>query len=265
MDRGLLSQPEVIAASRQFVCIRVPTYEDKSIEAFSQRLYVGRSGNVENTTFALLSPNAEQNLVRAGRSPQDRYATPAEMAKGLQAIAAKYPVNASESNKTPPLPVAADVRLAVNIAASDRLPLVVVVAANEQVRAALESKMAGLAWSDEFLGQFIYATAASSTNLESVTGAESRDGVLLLEPDKFGQDGRVVKQLAADVSSEQLAAAMRTVIAAHQKAAKDSRTHRAEGERAGAFWETKLSIGDPHEVSARERTKAAIQRIQPGK
>ena len=110
---------------------------------------------------------------------------------------------------------------------------------------------------------------------------------------------RVVKQLASDASSEQLATAMRAVIVAHPKVAKDSRTHRgcerigsgtrqssvfsansevwrlplrkssqphrAEGERVGAFWETKLSIGDPHEVSARERTKAAIQRLQPGK
>ena len=97
MDRGLLSQPEVIIASRQFVCIRVPTYEDKSVETFTQRLFVGRSGNVENTTFALLSPDAEEKLVRAGRSPQDRYATPAEMAKGLREIAAKYPAKAAES------------------------------------------------------------------------------------------------------------------------------------------------------------------------
>ncbi|MFT7643709.1 MAG: hypothetical protein ACI9G1_005475, partial [Pirellulaceae bacterium] len=32
-------------------------------------IFVSRSGNIENTTFSILTPDGKKSLVRAGRSP----------------------------------------------------------------------------------------------------------------------------------------------------------------------------------------------------
>src|SRR6478672_6574072 len=102
MDRSFLSRPEVIAASRRFVCVRLTTYEDESEARFSAGLLLGRSGNVENTTFAILAPDGKTKLTRAARSARQVYADAAAMARGMDEVAAKYP--AKPDGRTPPLP-----------------------------------------------------------------------------------------------------------------------------------------------------------------
>ena len=68
MDRSFLSQPEVIAASRHFVCVRLTTYEDKEEGEFLKSFHVTRSGELENTVAALLAPDGKRQLARASRS-----------------------------------------------------------------------------------------------------------------------------------------------------------------------------------------------------
>lgn len=63
MDRSFLSRPEVVRASRQFVCIRLATYESFEEAQMLRGIFLGGSGQVENTTFALLSPDGKTPLV----------------------------------------------------------------------------------------------------------------------------------------------------------------------------------------------------------
>ena len=69
MDRSFLRQPAVVAASRSFVCARLATYESEAERKILASIYVGRNGEVQNTTFTILSPDGKRVLVRAGRSP----------------------------------------------------------------------------------------------------------------------------------------------------------------------------------------------------
>lgn len=261
MDRSFLSRPEVIAASRRFVCVRLTTYEDELEARFNAGLMLGRSGNVENTTFAVLAPDGKTKLTRAARSAKQVYADAAAMARGLDAIAAKYPPKPGDG-RTPPLPVTLTARLGLDVAASDCQPLVLVVAKDETARATLEAAVAELAWGREFLGRFVYASTESAKELPGVPGLPTADGVTLIEPDPLGQAGTVVKRVpAADVKRD-LAPVMRAALGAHKTAPKSERQHRAEAVKQGAFWETKLPVGDPMEAAARERTKQAMERAK---
>lgn len=261
MDRSFLSRPEVIAASRRFVCVRLTTYEDEAEAQFNATLMLGRSGNVENTTFAILAPDGKTKLTWAARSAKGVYADAAAMARGMSEIAAKYPAKPGDG-RTPPLPVTLTARLGLDVAAGDCRPLVLMVGKDEAARAALETAVAELAWGDEFLGRFVYATAGSANDLPGVKGLPVTDGVALIEPDPFGQAGAVAKFVPAAAGSRKLADAMRDVLTAHKGGTKNERAHRAEAVKQGAFWETKLPVGDPMEAAARERTRQAMERAK---
>lgn len=262
MDRSFLSQPDVIAASRRFVCIRLTTYENEAETKFMENLFVGRSGEVENTTLALLAPDGKTRLARVGRSTRGLFTDAADMAKTLERIASRYPAT-DAGTATPALPIALDARLGLNVAASDGLPLAVVVARDASTRIALERRLAELAWSEAFVGRFTYATAATPDELKSVPEMPAQDGIVLIAPDTYGQKGRIVAKVGAAEPAEGLTAALRTALAAYHAQSKDARAHRLQGQRDGAFWETKLPVTDPQEARQRERTKQAIGERKP--
>src|SRR5262249_42122545 len=149
-----------------------------------------RSGELENSVFCIMSPDGKNKLVRGARSMRQIYSDAADMAEGMKRVADKCTVSGSPSA----LPLVTNVCLAIDIAAADSQPLVVVVAKDEAGRARLTKQVSALAWGDDFIGRFVYvkATAADWSNVE---GAKIESGVLVLAPDKFGQKGRVLSQV----------------------------------------------------------------------
>jgi hypothetical protein len=260
MDKSFLSQPAVVAASRNFVCIRLTSYEDPTEMAFCRSLFIGRSGDAENTTFTILSPDGKQPLVRTGRSTQQVWANAAAMAAGMNKIASEYPTAPTTSQS--PLPITLDARLGLDVAASDNLRLVVVVASNPVARNELEAKVAASAWTKELLGRYTYATASQIADIPALQAATISEGVLVIEPDAFGQKGKVIAQLPGGASAEQLAKLLRENTSG-QRAAKNMQQHRAEGIRQGAFWEPKLPVTDREENNARARSKKAMDKSKP--
>ena len=69
MDGSFLSDDQVVVASREYVCIRLATYEDEREAEFLRRVFTGRSAALENTVFAILSADGTKPLVRSGRGP----------------------------------------------------------------------------------------------------------------------------------------------------------------------------------------------------
>ena len=67
MDQSLWSDPLVIEASRKFVCARLATYEDKDEGAMLKSIYRGRSGELDNTVFTVLSHDGKSR-VEPGRT-----------------------------------------------------------------------------------------------------------------------------------------------------------------------------------------------------
>jgi hypothetical protein len=258
MDRSFLSQPDVINASRQFVCVRLTTYEDEKEAEFCRSLFIGRSGDQENTTFAILAPDGKTKLVRAGRSTRQLFANAADMARQMNEIATRYPAKIEETAKTSVLPITLTARLGVDVAASDGQPLIVVLAADDAARSKLEARLASLAWGKEFIGQFVYASAAKTKEIPGVVGLQQRDSFVFVEPDKFGQKGELVRQVDSEAEVERVVNSMQATLTAHHKTVKNERFFRVEAIKAGAFWDTKLPVTDREEAMARARTKQQI-------
>src|SRR5689334_16637520 len=132
MDRSFLSQPEVIAASRKFVCVRLTTYENKDEANFLKAFKVTRSGELENTVFTILSPDGKRSLDRASRSARQTFGDSQRMASTMERIARDFETKKSAQGQLPELPRVTNVRLAVNVAACDNQPLVILFARDEK-------------------------------------------------------------------------------------------------------------------------------------
>ena len=88
MDRSFLSDEQLIKASRDFVCIRTATYEDKTEAIFLKSTFLGRAGgDLRNFGFCILSPDGKRQLRRSNRGPNFTYANSKEMVADLRQIA----------------------------------------------------------------------------------------------------------------------------------------------------------------------------------
>lgn len=257
MDRSFLSQPKVIEAARGFVAIRLMTYEDKEEGALLKALVPTGSGELENTDFAILSPDGKRKLVRPGRSAREAFGDAAHMAAAMNRIAASYRAKRQAGDETPSLPVIANVRLAIDVAACDNRPLVVIFAADSLTQDRLGKQLRSLAWSDHFLGRFLYVTAARAGELKAITGMGKDPGIAIVESDRFGLHGKVLRWFGATQPIEQLARVMDEGLAQFDRQPASFGTHVRTGHRQGIFWQTKIPVTDPHEQAARERGRSS--------
>ncbi len=128
MDRSFLFQPNVIEASRDFVCVRLSSYENDEESQFLKMFMRTRSGAQENSSFAILAPDGKTKVTGGGRSAGQSYTDAAEMAREMKKLANKY------ENKKPitQLPLTETVRLGLDIAAADSQPFVLIVAKDQE-------------------------------------------------------------------------------------------------------------------------------------
>lgn len=252
MDRSYLSQRSVITASRDFVCVRLATYEDASEADFLRAFTPTRSGQLENTVFGILAPDGTHKLIRSSRGPDHLFNGPQDMAKALIKIAANYP--GVPTPAPAPLPLVAHVKLAINVAAADNLPLVVVTARDADQRKILEERLAVLAWKDEFIGHFVFASGTGQ-DLAALDGVQQDAALVIAEPEQFGRSARVMGSLPADASSAQIARLLRAAVSQFTPMDKTFVNHVREGQRRGIFWEPATPVTDPMEIRARERGK----------
>lgn len=251
MDRSFLSDQAVVIASRQFVCARLATYEDSEESKLLKDLVSTRSGELENSVFAILAPDGVSKLVRPGRSMRMGYRDAAAFAKALEAIAAQYP----GKPVTPPmsLPVAASVPLALTVAAADSLPLVILPSDADQ---AMVDTITRLAWTPELVGRLQYARARDPKDLQHVKGlpAGSVQDIQVVTPDEFAQGGEVAATLKSG-QPDSWEALLRSVVGRHTVQVKSMRDHLPEGKRKGVFYEPANPVTDPMELRARERNR----------
>ncbi|MFK7767860.1 MAG: hypothetical protein AB8B55_11615 [Mariniblastus sp.] len=255
MDESFLSDEKVIAASREFVCIRLATYEDDAEAEFLKTVYVSRDGDLENTVFALISPDTKTNLCRPGRAPNFAFRTPEKLADAMKEIAAKYKPNKEEFAKAQRLPQLKNVRLGLNVSSCDGLPSIVCVADSEEDLNTMRAKLTPLAFADELAGKFVYASTVDATELKSVKGYDGKPGFLLIQPGEYGVDGKLVSALATDVSSDKLETAMIEHAKSTAKTSKNHRDHVNNGSKAGAWWDTEIPVTDQGSLKATERNK----------
>ena len=272
IDNGWLLKDEVVAASRDFVCIRLTSYESAEEAAFVTKL----QGNPVNTVFAILTPDALPALAMKGlgRGPGELFADTADMVKQMGEVAAKYAVGvaATKADGQPALPITIDARLGLAVASADLQPLALVIAPDEKTRAALEAKLAVLAWSNDLRGRFTYASADSLGGLkldgldtlksDAFKSGAFKSGVLLIEPDVFGVEGKIVSAIDATNVDKMLSDAMHAVSAKHVRAAKSREQLKRLALANGIFFETGIPVSGKKEAEDRAKFKAQIEEAQ---
>ena len=240
MDRSFLSDKAVVEASRRFTCIRLATYESQKEADVLATIFLGREGTVENTTFAILSPDGGRELIRGGRSPSRQFRSASALAGRMDAIAKRYDRN---SRATPPLPGMATVRLSLNVAACDGRPLVIGYAKTSNAAKKLEAKLAKIAWSKTFLGRAEWVVTSKGDDLKKI-GLKPATGIHVVQPDTYGLKARLLGTVK-DTQKKSLAK-LEAAIAKHQAESKTSGRHIRNARRAGLHWETAIPITDSH-------------------
>lgn len=225
------------------------TYENAQEAEFMQSLW--RPGApLENTIFAFLDPNGRA-LTRGARAPDGFFRSPSEMAQYLSRLSSEYPAH----NSPQTLPAVETIRLGLNVAACDKLPLAIVVGDSRSL-SQLEARLAPLAWRSDFTGAMTYA-AGGRSELGAVSGANLSTGYLFVLPDQFGVTGQLLAQLPATASASELERAMKSTIAFSHPKIVDHREHIRQGRMQGISWQSLLPVTDPatlfHDQMERER------------
>ncbi|MDC3379087.1 hypothetical protein OAX78_02260 [Planctomycetota bacterium] len=239
MDGGLLSDERLIEASRKFVCIRLLTYESSEEAEFLGSLGETARGGVRNTSFVLLAPDGT-HLSESGRSPRMALGGTeddegvANLLDAMSRIAEEYPGNAAAEAGTPPVPYLVDVRRALNTAACDLQPLVVV-SVDSARRGDVEAALAQAAWSDDLRGRFAFVSAGDPAELSEIEGAPTGDAVFVVRPGTYGLTGTQVAT-TTELSASALRDALERGLDLGRPSAKGMRELRA-GMRQGVGWE----------------------------
>ena len=202
-------------------------------------IFVGGSGQLENTTFALLSPDGKKPLTYAGRSPDWAFANARQMAIRMEQISGEY---ADRSTKNCELPAVANLRLALNVAACDNLPVVVALADDPGQRKQYETRLATVASHPALLGRAIYCVESQKTATSLVQG-RLKPGFAVIQSSKFGLDGRLLAWI--DANSPHLQSELAAAIDLYRSQAKDALSHIREGNQQGIYWQTRIPVTDP--------------------
>ncbi len=225
-----------MAASRKWICVRLATFEDADEAAFLQTFFGRR--DLPNTAFVLLAPDGRTRLTRTQRGPLGLVGEatddgPAELARYLDRVAADYQA------KTAPaaLPQTLDFRRALNVAACDSQPLLVLLAPGEAGRSAASARIAKLAWDARYVGRLQYAVVADAADLEALDRRPAGSGVLLVEPGRFGLTGQVVDEIPLK-DLARLPARIDTFLKERTPPDKEHRRHVRDGRRNGIKWQT---------------------------
>lgn len=260
MDRSFLSQKNVVDASRKFVCIRLATYEDAAEAAFMKSLYVGRSGQLENTTFAILAPDGRTKLSATGRAPFHAFRNANDMARGMNRMVAKY----AGGNAAPliggTLPELANVELGLNVSAADNLPLIVTYAPDPDALDAIHAKLSEVIWQESLAGQFSFVGVLDTTKLSVISGlnldaGSASAGLVVAEPDQFGLSGKALAQFGANVSTQELTESLEGIVERFPRIHKSHDSHVQLGIQLGIDWESQIPETDIQSIEAKRRMR----------
>ena len=243
MDRRFLSDEQIIKISRDFVCIRLATYEDKTEAVFLKETFLGqRGGDLRNFGYCILSPDGKKKLRRSDRGPNYVYADAKAMAADLRQVASQYSGKTKENKSDRTVPRMKSVRLAVNVASCDGLPSVIVVGKNQIEVDLLNKKLNSVIWDEALIGRFIYASTTNLDDLKIVSGAASKTGILVVEPDPFGMKGKLITAIKATASNDDLKQSLAKAADDFTRNAKTHGTHVRDGRRSGTTWKTEVEV-----------------------
>ena len=260
MDRSFLSNAKVIEASRDWVCIRLATYEDAAEAEFLKQIYLGRTGNLENTVFALLSPEGTKPLCRPGRGPNFAFRDARTLAESLEILGATFEDKETAKDYQQRLPQSKDFRLSLNVASCDGIPIVVGFHQTKDEEAAIKKLLTSVAFDSDLAGKFAYSSTSSAAEMKIIDDFITSPGVYVVSPGNYGLSGRLAKRLPVSTSTKDLKDELVKFAASYKRPNKDHRQHVDQGYKSGKGWETEIPVTDEMSNRAKERLKDRAKR-----
>ena len=133
-------------------------------------------------------------------------------------------------------------------------------ARSSDARAKLEKQVNELAWSKDFIGRFIYVSADDASALEKIKGVENKEGVFVIAPDTFGQEGKILVQVKPGAGRKELAESLARAAALYKPERKETRAHSALGSILDVNWKTQIPVTDPGAPARRGRSEEGRSR-----
>jgi len=217
------------------------------------------NGRFENTAFCLLSPDGNERLSRSGRAPWMAFSTrrgPRGRAEdsekvtvaAMEKVAKKYKPKGDVN--TPIVQNFHSFRQALNVASGDQRLLLFVSAPEddqEQIRKTLSPVMGDTRIVGRFHTDFIGKKGDENWE-EATSGVRSRtkSALFVIQSDKFGQKGSVVKQLPVDANGKEIKTALLSANGSFAKKEKHKvySDHVAEGRRKRIYFEGGVEYGE---------------------
>ena len=247
-----MSNKQLIKTSRDFVCIRTATYEDKREAGFLKWAFLrSPTADLRNFGFCILSPDGKRKLRRSLRGPNYVYENSAAMAADLELISRQFSRKTTKSESNRAVPRMKSVRLGINVASCDGLPSVVVFGKGTREVDQMNLKLSGVIWDEALAGKFIYASTTKFDDLKIVAGATMKTGILVVEPDVYGMKGRLIKMIDASVSKQDLKRNLVDAANTFIRRSKSHGLHVRNGRRDGKTWKTEVAV--PERIRSRGR------------
>ena len=141
----MFSDPDVIKASRKFICVRIESYESQENQKIV-RSHLG--GRFENTAFCVIAPDGEERLTRSGRGPQHI----SRDFEDIAAIADRYKSRGDILDSR--IPDFNSFALALNVSSADQ-KILLLIEGNETEMATAGKRFRSIVWNKNVMGRFI--------------------------------------------------------------------------------------------------------------
>ena len=246
----MFAKKEFVELSRNFVCVRLETYESKAHQDMVRELL---GGKMVNTAFVLLAPDGKTQLTRAGRSPSKSFTDKRWKKQGgdldvvLEAIkeaARDYPGRGNEQEAL--LPDFSSFGQALNVSSAEQRLLLLTVAPQGQ-RDQLRDSMRKVANDPEVRGCFHYDTAQNSDSqwANKIENVSAKTGHFLIHPGQFGLKGTVVAHFPLNASPALLKETMLKAKKVHQSQEKPKhyRDHIAQAREQRIAFTNNIRVG----------------------
>ncbi|YCM42698.1 hypothetical protein V2O64_15400 [Verrucomicrobiaceae bacterium 227] len=229
----------MIEATRNFVCIRIDSYESEEAQKLVRSYLDGR---FENTAFCILSPDGGERLSAGHRGPHQ--ALGADLVGALNQISKKYQAKGGAAEAA--VPDFPNFRLGLNVASADQRLLVVVSGTEAELQAARKT-LPQLSNDAEILGKFHYDFESNPSTWEkALSGKTAKRGIMIVAPDAFGQKGRVMVRLPLNSKTADLKKALLEANATFAKETpkKVYSEHVSAGRKQGVEWVMPMEYGE---------------------
>ncbi|MFK7740620.1 MAG: hypothetical protein AB8H80_09880 [Planctomycetota bacterium] len=207
--------------------------------------------------FALLDPQGKK-LTRGSRSPKMTYGSVTRFVAALDEISSRY---ADRAKTIQALPVIKNLRLALNVAAADLRPLVILRGRTEDEVNTLSELAASVAWSSIGIGRCHYVVLTEEVTHEGLTPGL---GITVVQPETYGRGGKVLAEIDADATTALMQKQLIRGFTAHDVADKHHEQHVANGRRQGIRWTSETKPTDPNRKGAPTRGEERRRRRRSG-